>query len=208
MMKRRATNPIAMSGAKWLRAAYAASLLALTGCVSLGGAETPDSLLTITPELTAPAGSAVSAEGVETIALHEPSVPAEIDLLRVPVRIDDSNIAFLQDAVWVERPAHLFRRLLAETIRVRSERVVLAGGDPAARGGTHLRGHLSEFGYDASRSAAVVRFEATLLRADGVVRQQRFEAVEEGILPEAGDVGAALNRAANQVAREVADWAE
>ena len=40
MMKRRATNPLAMSGAKWLRAAYAASLLALTGCAAavVGGA--------------------------------------------------------------------------------------------------------------------------------------------------------------------------
>jgi len=52
----------------------------------------------------------------------------------------------------------------------------------------------------------VVRFDATLLGADGSVRQQRFEAVEEGILAEAGPVGAALNRAANDVARQVADW--
>jgi cholesterol transport system auxiliary component len=67
---------------------------------------------------------------------------------------------------------------------------------------------LSQFGYDASRSAVVVRFDATLLGEDGAVRQQRFEAVEEGVLAEAGDVGAALNRAANEVARQVADWVE
>ena len=195
-------------GAVLLHMACVASLFGLSGCVSLGGAEPPESLLTITPELSAPAGSIVSASGAETIALHEPSVPAEIDVLRVPVQIDDANLAYLQDAVWVERPAQLFRRLLAETIRVRSERVVLAGGDPAARSGTHLRGHLSQFGYDASRSAAVVRFDATLLAEDGAVRQQRFEAIEEGVLAEAGDVGAALNRAANEVARQVADWVE
>jgi cholesterol transport system auxiliary component len=209
MKKARANRTHALPGIAWLRAGAAASMLmALSGCVSLGGAEPPESLLTITPELTAPAGSAVSAEGSATIALHEPSVPAEIDALRVPVQIDDANLAYLQDAVWVERPAQLFRRLLAETIRVRSERVVLKGGDPAARAGTHLRGHLSQFGYDASRSAAVVRFDATILGSDGLVRQQRFEAIEEGVLPEAGDVGAALNRAANEVARQVADWAE
>lgn len=207
-MKRRAMPSFSGRGTKWLRATCAISFFALSGCVSLGGAEPPESLLTITPELSAPAGSSVSANGTDTIALHEPAVPAEIDVLRVPVRIDDANLAYLKDAVWVERPAQLFRRLLAETIRVRSERVVLAGGDPAARSGTHLRGTLSQFGYDAARSAAVVRFDATLLGEDGSVRQQRFEAVEEGVLADAGNVGAALNRAANEVAREVADWIE
>ena len=207
-MNRRAMPTLTLSGKALLRAACAASLLGLSGCVSLGGAEPPESLLTITPELSAPAGSSISAASGETIALHEPSVPAEIDVLRVPVQIDDANLAYLQDAVWVERPAQLFRRLLAETIRVRSERVVLVGGDPAARNGTHLRGHLSQFGYDASRSAVVVRFDATLLGEDGAVRQQRVEAVEEGVLADAGDVGAALNRAANEVARQVADWVE
>lgn len=189
------------------RAGLAASLLVLGGCVSLGGAEPPQNLLTLTPELSAPAGSSLKVASSDTIALHEPTVPAEIDVLRVPVRISDSSIAYLKDAVWVERPAQLFRRLLAETIRVRSEKVVLPGGDPAARGGTQLRGQIDTFGYDASRSAVVVRYDATLLETDGSVRQQRFEAVEQGVLAEPGAVGAALNRAANEVARQVADWA-
>lgn len=189
------------------RAGIAASLLVLGGCVSLGGAEPPQNLLTLTPELSAPAGSSLKVASSDTIALHEPTVPAEIDVLRVPVRISDSSIAYLKDAVWVERPAQLFRRLLAETIRVRSEKVVLPGGDPAARGGTQLRGQIDTFGYDASRSAVVVRYDATLLETDGSVRQQRFEAVEQGVLAEPGPVGAALNRAANEVARQVADWA-
>lgn len=189
-------------------AILAGPLFLLGGCVSLGGAEPPESLLTLTAETSAPAGSTLSAAQGDTIALHEPSVPAEIDVLRVPVKIDSSSLAYLQDAVWVERPAQLFRRLLAETIRVRGERVVLAGGDPAARGGTQLRGQLSEFGYDASRAAVVVRFDATLLGEGGTVEQQRFEAVEQGVLAEPAAVGAALNRAANEVAREVADWVD
>lgn len=206
--KGRAMPFFAKGPAVLLRAGVAASLLALGGCVSLGGAEPPESLLTITPELTAPAGSALSAARGDAIALFEPTVPAQIDVLRVPVRIDDSSLAYLKDAVWVERPAQLFRRLLAETLRVRGERVVLSGGDPAARGGMQLRGHLGEFGYDASRSAVIVRFDATLLGEDGTIKQQRFEAVEEGVLAEPGPVGAALNRAANEVARQVADWAD
>lgn len=208
MTKDRAMLHSAPGSSALARFGLAAALLALTGCVSLGGAKPPESLLTLTPETSAPAGSALNATQAETIALHEPTVPAEIDVLRVPVRIDNSNLAYLKDALWVERPAQLFRRVLAETIRVRSEKVVLAGGDPAARGGMQLRGSLSEFGYDASRSAVVVRYDATLLGDDGTVRQQRFEAVEQGVLAEPAPVGAALNRAANEVARQVADWAK
>ena len=190
-----------------LRLALLAPMLALGGCVSLGGAEPPESLLTLTPEMSAPAGSAVSAARGQAIALNELAVPAEIDVLRVSVRIDPTNVAYLKDAVWVERPGQLFRRLLAEAIRVRTERVVLAGGDPLARGAPQLRGQISEFGYDASRASVVVRFDAMLVGGDGVVEQQRFEAVEQGVIAEVGPVGAALNRAANDVARQVADWA-
>ena len=192
----------------FLRAGLLLSCLALGGCVNLGGAEPPESLLTLTPTTSAPAGAAISAARGEALALHEPVVPAELDVLRVPVRIDDASLAYLKDAVWVERPAQLFRRLLAETIRTQSERVVLAGGDPAARGSLQMRGSLSQFGYDATQSAVIVRFDATLLDSDGVVRQQRFEAIEAGVLADAASVGPALNSAANDVARQVADWLE
>jgi len=195
------SHPFAM-----LRAGLLLSCLALSGCVSLGGAEPPESLLTLTPANSAPAGAGVSAAQGEAVALHEPSVPAELDVLRVPVRIDDASLAYLKDAVWVERPAQLFRRLLAETIRTQGERVVLVGGDPAARGSMQMRGNLSRFGYDASQSAVIVRFDATILDRDGVVRQQRFEAIETGVLADAASVGPALNSAANDVARQVADW--
>ena len=201
-----ATPTFAKRSAALLRASLAASLLALGGCVSLGGAEPPHSLLTLTPELSAPAGSTIDSGQGQALALHELGVPAEIDVLRVPVRIDAANVAYLKDAVWVERPGQLFRRLLAETIRVRTDRVVLGGGDPLARGSLQLRGQLSAFGYDAQQSAVVVRMDAMLVSADGSVKQQRFEAVEQGVMAEAAPVGAALNRAANDVARQVADW--
>ena len=190
-----------------MRAGIMLSALSLGGCVSLGS-EPPERLLTLTPTTIAPPGAAVSANRGEALALHEPAVPAELDVLRVPVRINESSLAYLKDAVWVERPAQLFRRLLAETIRTQSERVVLPGGDPAARGSLNLRGNLSSFGYDAQQSAVIVRFDAALLGADGIVEQQRFEAVETGIAPDAQSVGPALNRAANSVAMQVADWLE
>jgi cholesterol transport system auxiliary component len=38
------------------------------------------------------------------------------------------------------------------------------------------------------------------------VETRRFEAIEPGVAPEAEAVAPALNRAANSVARQVADW--
>lgn len=182
-----------------------AAALTLAGCVSFGG-EVPDNLLTLTPDLSAPAGSGHSGTRENAIAIHEPEVPAEVDVLRVPVRVDAVNIAYLKDATWVEKPARLFRRLLAETVRVRTDRLVIDGDDPSLFAETHLRGTLREFGYDAARRAVVVRFDAVRQAGDGRVETQRFEAIEPDVAPEAGAVGFALNRAANAVAKQVADW--
>ena len=182
-----------------------APLLLLAGCISFGG-EVPDSLLTLTPDLSAPAGSGHSGTRENAIAIHEPEVSAEIDVLRVPVRIDAANVAYLKGATWVEKPALLFRRLLAETIRARADRMVIDGDDPSLFAETHLRGTLREFGYDAPREAVVVRFDAIRQTSNGKVETQRFEAVEPGIASEVGEVGFALNRAANDVAKQVSDW--
>jgi cholesterol transport system auxiliary component len=179
--------------------------MALAGCVSLGS-EPPDSLLNLTSEASIPAGTSSMATRDEALAIYEPEVPAKIDVLRLPVQVSDTEVAYLDDAVWVEKPARLFRRLLAETVRVRTNRLVLDADDPGLSAQSRLRGVLREFGYDASSSSVVVRFDAIRRNDEGVIETQRFEAVESGVLPKAGPVGAALNRAANSVAREVADW--
>ena len=53
----------------------------------------------------------------------------------------------------------------------------------------------------------MVRFDAVLQSGDSQVTTRRFEAVVPGVAAEPEAVGAALNRAANQVADEVAAWA-
>ena len=205
--REREMRSIGTSTRRSLALALLAPLAGLSACVSLGGAEPPASLLTLTPEAAAPAGSALTAASGQAIALQDIAVPAEIDVLRVPVRVDATSVAYLKDALWVDRPGQLIRRLLAETIRVRTERVVLGGSDPLARGALQLRSQVNEFGYDAARSAVVVQIDAMLVGPDGTVRQQRFEAVEPGVIAQPAPVGAALNRAANEVARQIADWA-
>jgi len=179
--------------------------LALAGCVSLGG-ETPESLLTLTAENAAGAGSATSATRASAIAISEPEVVAELDVLRVPVQVDATEVAYLKDAVWVEKPARLFRRVLAETLRVESGTFVIDGDDPTLAADQRLRGTLRNFGYDAATSSVVVRFDAIREGVDHSVEMRRFEAVEPGISPKVGSVGPALNRAANDVARQVSEW--
>ena len=132
--------------------------------------------------------------------------PAKLDVTRVPVDITDTEIAYLQDAFWVEKPARLFRRLLGETLRARGGLLVLDSDDLPLLAAQSLRGTLVEMGYDAGSSSVMIRFDAIRTMEDGTVMSRRFEASESGVLPEAGSVGPALNRAANTLAGEVADW--
>ncbi len=180
-------------------------LLALGGCISLGG-EPPASLLTLSPETRAPAGPGVSGTERPVIAVLGIDTPAKLDVLRVPVAVTDTELAYLQEAFWVEKPARLFRRLVGETIRARGQAMVVDGDATATLATVSLRGTLNEMGYDAASSSAVVQFDAVRIDREGKVTTRRFEARETGVVAEAKAVGAALNVAANRVAAEVADW--
>lgn len=189
-------------------AALGLSSLALSGCISLGS-EPPESLLTLTPTNEAPAGTGAVAgteDSLGAIAVLTPEAPAKLDVLRVPVQVSDTEIAYLQDAVWVEKPARLFRRLLGESLRTRGAALVLDSDDTPTMATRYVRGTLLDMTYDASTSSVVVRYEALRTQADGAVISRRFEVRESGIAPEASAVGPALNRAANMVAGEAADW--
>ena len=160
------------------------SALALSGCLSLTP-EPPASLLTLTPTATVPAGAAMTGTAETSIKIIEPETPQRLNVTRVPVQVDDTEIAYLQDAFWVERPSRLFRRLLAETVRTKTNRLVIDGDDPSFISGSQLRGTLREFGYDVRSSSAIVRFDAIRAGADGAIETRRFESVQSGVLAEA-----------------------
>lgn len=185
-------------------AALTASLL-LAGCLSLGG-KVPESLLTLTPTATVAAGTTINGDIAQAIAVEEPATPAKLANTRVPVQIDDTNIAYVEDAVWADKPARLFRRLLGETIRAKGNRLVIDNDDPSLTPTNQLRGTLIDFGYDARSSSVIVTYDAVRDVNGTNVTTRRFTATVPGVLPEAGPVGAALNQAANDVAGQVADW--
>lgn len=185
--------------------AAAAGLALLAGCVSLGG-KAPKVLLGLTAEKTAPAGVMAGGKVSEALLVLDPQAERKLDVLRVPVQVDATQIAYLQDVSWVERPARQFRHLLAETIRARGARLVIEANDDALGTKNVLSGRLIDMGYDARSQSVVVRYDALREDGRGGVMTRRFEAVVPGVSPLPLSVGAALNRAANDVAGQVADW--
>ena len=179
--------------------------LALAGCVSLSP-DPPASLLTLTSARAAPAGATTAGDSATALAVIEPDTDQRLNVVRVPVQTSDSSLAYLQDAVWVEKPARLFQQLLSETVRAGGRRLVVGEGDLGYSAATKLSGRLLDMGYDASSGSVVVRYDAILQTPDGKVQTRRFENRVTGVEPEAAAVGPALNDAANAVAGEVADW--
>lgn len=180
---------------------------ALTACISIGGGKPPPSLMTLTPAASPPTGETRSTASAATITIGVPAVPQELSGGRVPVHQGGTAIAYVKDAVWVEPPPRLFARLLADTVTVRTGRVVLSNRQSQIDPGAQLTGELRMFGVDAGTGEVVVIYDAVLVRGTAAVFEKRRFEVRIPVSPiEAGPVGIALNQAANQVAEQVADW--
>jgi len=179
--------------------------LALAGCISLGP-KTPTELLRLTPAQTAPAdtGEAVAAGRAVTVAY--PLAPMELAAVRVPVRSGPTTLAYVKDVTWADTPAHLFRDLLAETIRARTDRPVLDPRDYHLAPGLRLTGRIQQFGLDGDTMQVTMVYDATLERAGGGIATRRFTASAPASAATSAGVSPALNTVANQVAQQVADW--
>lgn len=205
MMGRHDKETTDMRFGKFKQGVLLAALLSLGGCVSFGG-DTPDRLITLTADDQAAVGATASGEVGKAIVVLDPEADRRIDVERVLVQVDPATVAYLKDATWVERPARQFRRLLAETIRAKANRVVVEGSDYEVTGTPIVSGRLTQMGYEAQSQSVVVRFDAQILQEGGVVRTRRFESEVAGVKADAAAVAPALNRAANDVAKQVADW--
>jgi cholesterol transport system auxiliary component len=190
-------------------AAPVALALSISACSLgglLGGGKAPPTLLTLTPEAPAPAGISRSASAGETVTVSVPIIAKELRTVRVPVQLSPTDVAYVKDVQWIDTPGRLFQDLLSETITRTTNRVVLdprqAGLDP----GLVISGQLHRFGFDEAMQSVVVTYEAALSTVGGTrVETRRFEARVPATVDPAS-VGPALNRAANQVATEVAGW--
>ena len=171
-----------------------------------GGGKGPVTLATLTPEAADPGPIARTSSAGQAVTVEVPLVPQELRATRVPVRISPTDVQYVTNLQWVDTPDRLFQNLIEETIRRTTNRVVL---DPAQSGldpGVVLHGQLERFGYDAQTGQVVVIYDGSLATGGGSqVQTRRFTATApaDGT---AASVGPALNRAANQVAKEVAQW--
>lgn len=177
--------------------------LAVAGC--FGGKKLPPYFLTLTSE-AAPQAIARRAAAGESVTIEVPLVAKELAGVRIPVQQGAIAVAYVKDAQWVEPPARLLRGLIAETLLRTTNRVVLDPKQASLDPGITISGTLTRFGYDADTQRVVVRYDATRSRNGGnAVEQRRFEATAPAN-GTAATVGPALQRAANQVARDVAGW--
>jgi cholesterol transport system auxiliary component len=186
------------------RALIAASAALLLGGCFGGGA--PDELLTLRADQTRPVGQVRTAGAGEAITVIEPTVPAALATTRVPVYVQPQTVQYLRKAFWADDPSELFRTVLSETIAATTNRVVLDPAQYSHDPGTRLTGQLQMFGLDASRMEAVVLYDAQLARGRNAVVTNRFEARVPVAAADAATVAPALNRAANDVATQVAQW--
>ena len=180
--------------------------LPLSGCISLSP-KPPKSLMSLTATTPLEAGPARTTDDKKAVAVSLPSTIPQLTTQRVMVTEGPTAIAYLKDALWAAPPAQLFRSLLAETITVKTGRVVPDPRLLAAQPNTRVSGQLSAFGLDATAMAVVVTFDGTISRSGSDRLDSRRFTARVPVSSDTGPaVAVAINQAANQVAGEVADW--
>lgn len=180
--------------------------LPLAACLSFG-AKPPPTLMSLSAESAVAVGTARSTRATEGVSIAIPSVPQSLLTPRVAVQTSPTAIAYLKDAQWVDTPNKLFRNLLAEVVAAKTSRVVADSRNFSIAPDTRLNGRLLNFGLDAPSLSVVVTYDAALVRKEGgPVEIRRFEARAHVTAQNGPAVALALNRAANQVADEVAGW--
>jgi cholesterol transport system auxiliary component len=184
----------------------AAAALPLAGCISLSP-KPPASLMALSATTPLPPGQTRVTDDKKAVAVQPLSAIPALANARVLVTNGPTAIAYLKGGVWASPPAALFRSLLAETITVKTGRVVPDGRQLAIQPSTRVLGQISAFGLDGPGFAAVVTFDASLVR-DGAdkLESRRFSARVPVSSEDPATVAVAINQAANQVAGEVADW--
>jgi len=186
-----------------------AAALSLSACSlggMLGGGKPPTTLVTLTPEAAEPASIARTAAAGQAVTISTPAVERELGTVRVPVQVNPSDVQYVANLQLVDAPAKLFQGLLEETVRRTTSRVVLDPSQTSLDPGLTVSGELQKYGYDAATGQVVVTYDGSLSAAGGArVETRRFTATAP-VDGTAASVGPALNRAANQVALEVAKW--
>ena len=188
-----------------------AALVAGCGPLVQIGSNAPSAASLLTLSATTPPTPYVGpVPATATIGVETPGVPLTLQTLRRPVTTTAVEITYLVGAAWAEQPNRQFQRLLADTLAAKGFAVIDARQSRAAPARS-LTGTLSSFGLDVTDPAnpvVRVRYDAQFAgsRIAATVMLRRFDAVEPVSVQTPVAVAAALNRAANRVALDVAGW--
>ena len=186
--------------------ALAAGLSGCAGGLLGGGAKPPTTLVALTSEAAEPAQIVRTAAAGQSVTIATPITSRELGSVRVPVQLTPTDVQYVANLQLADAPARLFAGLVSETVRRTTNRVVLDPGQSSLDPGVLVTGELRRFGYDAQAGQVVVQYDGSLSTAGGSqVQTRRFTATAPAD-GSAASVGPALNRAANQVALEVAQW--
>jgi cholesterol transport system auxiliary component len=192
------------------RSAPLALALAVSGCsissMLGGGGKPPATLQTLSAEAADPGPMTRAGAPAQSVTIALPIVAKELRTVRVPVQLSPTDVQYVTGLQWVDTPDRLFKDLLSETVRRTTNRVVLDVNQTTLDPGLVVSGRLQRFGYEAASGQVTVEYDAALSTAGGNrVETRRFvaSAPADG---SGASVGPALNRAANQVASEVAQW--
>ena len=177
----------------------------LSSCVSIGNSEAPSSFLVLTASNSVSADQITTADAKNTIVVSVPDTPRKLATNRIPVQINDSSIAYIQNAFWADKPAKLMQQLISETLSANGH-FVAENAQNSSKAKQIISGSLDEFGVVENGPYAIVRFDAVKSNGGSVIEKRRFEARQDISLIDANEAGAALNQAANQVAAQIADW--
>jgi cholesterol transport system auxiliary component len=171
-----------------------------------GGAKPPPTLQTLTPDAPDPGPVTRVAAAGQSVTIAVPLIPKELRTTRVPVQLSATDVQYVTGMQWVDTPDRLFQQLVSETVRRSTNRVVLDSSLATLDPGLLLSGQLQKFGYDSAAGQVVVEYDGALSTAGGNrVESRRFVATAPADGTGAS-VGPALNRAANQVAHDIAGW--
>jgi cholesterol transport system auxiliary component len=178
----------------------------LGGLLGGGGEKPPATLLTLSSEAPDPGQIIRAANAGEAVTIADPVVAKELRTVRVAVQATPTDVQYVSNLQMADTPDQLFRELVEETVRRTTNRVVLDPHQASLDPGLLVTGALQRFDYDAATGQVIVQYDGSLSTAGATrVETRRFTATApaDGT---AGTVGPALNRAANQVAAEIAKW--
>jgi cholesterol transport system auxiliary component len=178
----------------------------LSGCISFGE-KPPAQLMSLSSDAKLTGGDTHVATDKQAISVAVPVSVSALRNQRIAVLTGGTAYAYLPKALWSDVPAALLRNVLAETIEAKTGRFVPDQRNANITPDTRLGGTLVAFQLIGGEGKVQVIFDATLAKSGSEeIRTRRFEATAPAGSEKPDAVTAALNRAANQVATDVAGW--